>query len=243
MARMPLQYIIGEWQFRRLNLKLYPPVFIPRPETETLVEIILERLSKKSDTINVLEIGCGSGAISLALAQENSKVVCTAIDQCKLACQVARKNSSALKLSDRVNILWAKLTEEGEIIDCCSKYKLVDGLPKKIDIVVSNPPYIPRPDVFNLQPEILLYEDLRAIDGGKDGLEVVLPLIKFASTLLKPCTTSDDGGKLFIEVDPIHPALLRNWLCGEENSKLQLLLKYVHLDLFGKERFVEIVKV
>lgn len=72
---MPVQYIIGEWDFRELTLKLVPPVFIPRPETEILVDFILKRVSnveKKFHTI--LEIGCGSGAISLALARASNKV-------------------------------------------------------------------------------------------------------------------------------------------------------------------------
>ncbi|XP_071448065.1 MTRF1L release factor glutamine methyltransferase [Hetaerina americana] len=243
LARMPLQYIIGEWQFRQLNLTLSPPVFIPRPETENLVDLILERLSKRSGLVNVLEVGCGSGAISLALAHESSKVMCTAIDQCDLACSVARKNASSLNLNDRVKIWWAKLTDDGEITSCISTCKLDDELPKKFDMVVSNPPYVPNRDLFHLQPEILLYEDLKALDGGKDGLKIILPLIKFSSTVLDSSPVDGGEGVLFIEVDSSHPALLQKWFCDEENSKFQLQFKSVHLDLFGKERFVEIVKI
>lgn len=73
--RMPVQYIIGEWDFRDITLKLVPPIFIPRPETEIIVDIILKRLSGlHDDNHEILEIGCGSGAISLALAHSSNKV-------------------------------------------------------------------------------------------------------------------------------------------------------------------------
>lgn len=72
---MPVQYIIGEWDFRDITLKLVPPIFIPRPETEIIVDIILKRLSGlHDDNHEILEIGCGSGAISLALAHSSNKV-------------------------------------------------------------------------------------------------------------------------------------------------------------------------
>lgn len=73
---MPVQYIIGEWDFRDITLKLVPPVFIPRPETEIIVDIILKRLSYLQEAHHeILEIGCGSGAISLALAHSSNKVI------------------------------------------------------------------------------------------------------------------------------------------------------------------------
>lgn len=72
---MPVQYIIGEWDFRDITLKLVPPIFIPRPETEIIVDIILKKLSYlHGDDREILEIGCGSGAISLALAHSSNKV-------------------------------------------------------------------------------------------------------------------------------------------------------------------------
>lgn len=73
MARMPVQYIIGEWDFCELNLKIVPPVFIPRPETEELVELILQQTDDKL-TMRFLEVGCGTGAISLALLHSLPKV-------------------------------------------------------------------------------------------------------------------------------------------------------------------------
>jgi release factor glutamine methyltransferase len=73
MARMPVQYIIGEWDFRDLKLKMIPPVFIPRPETEELVELILQQMDEKNE-LEFLEIGCGSGAISLSLLKALPKV-------------------------------------------------------------------------------------------------------------------------------------------------------------------------
>lgn len=74
MARMPIQYIIGEWDFRDLTLHMKPPVFIPRPETEELVELILQQFDSKQP-MRFLEIGCGSGAISLAILKSLPKVI------------------------------------------------------------------------------------------------------------------------------------------------------------------------
>lgn len=78
LCRMPVQYIIGEWDFRDITVKLVPPIFIPRPETEILVDYLLKRLnSSQLDSCEILEIGCGSGAISLALAHACKKVYIT----------------------------------------------------------------------------------------------------------------------------------------------------------------------
>lgn len=76
LCRMPVQYIIGEWDFRDLTLKLVPPVFIPRPETEILVDLVLKRISETQfqDEPRILEIGCGSGAISLSIAHTHNNV-------------------------------------------------------------------------------------------------------------------------------------------------------------------------
>ena len=103
LAKMPIQYIIGYWEFRELTLTMKPPVFIPRAETESLVDVILNHLKGLTNTeINILEIGCGSGAISLSLMKEyksqlnNIKIL--AVDQSASACRLTLENAANLQL-------------------------------------------------------------------------------------------------------------------------------------------------
>ncbi|KAG8230652.1 hypothetical protein J437_LFUL010670 [Ladona fulva] len=169
------------------------------------------------------------------------RVVCTAVDQSELACRIAKKNASAYNLNNRVKIIWAKLNKEGKIIKGVKENEDTEDVLKEYDIIVSNPPYVRHKDIFHLQPEILLYEDLRALNGGEDGLDIVKPLLKFASKALKSKEISKIGGALFIEVDPNQPGLLEKWLTTQGKS-FPLTLQKVHQDLFGKDRFIEFVK-
>lgn len=159
---MPVQYIIQEWDFRDLTLKMSRPVFIPRPETEILVDIVLNEIDRKgADT--VLEVCCGSGAISLALLKARSQVCwwnspisysntishffqlfITAIDKSEDACKLTRENACINNLSDRIRII------QKEIKDFNLNSR------EKFDVIVSNPPYVPSRDILHLQPEITL---------------------------------------------------------------------------------------
>lgn len=176
LSRMPVQYIIGNWDFRDLTLKLVPPIFIPRPETEILVDIVLKHVLTTQSS-KVLEVGCGSGAISLALAHSSKNKVffftilniptfvtrwqtfqvhCTAIDTNIHACQLAKENADNMKLTEYLNIVHATLTEDATI----DKISTVLGNDVKFcessqfDLIVSNPPYVPTKQVFKLEPEI-----------------------------------------------------------------------------------------
>lgn len=225
LARMPVQYIIREWDFRDLTLKMVPPVFIPRPETEELVELILQQIDTQKE-FNFLEIGCGSGAISLSLLKQVPKATAIALDQSKLACELTLENAKRYNLTEKLRIF---------------KHKLVEKLPDELnghrfDMIVSNPPYVPSGQLLTLDPEVKVYEDLRALDGGPDGLTVIKAILDLASQHLA------DEGILWLEVDTSHPPLIAKHL--EEHGE-RLGLRYVssYKDLFRKERFVEIVKV
>lgn len=166
LVRMPVQYIIGEWDFHNITLKMRPPVFIPRPETESLVEKALEHLQSISAP-KVLEIGCGSGAISLSLLKCMNELQCVAVDQSKHAVSLTKENAQHLKLDDRLVVLEGKVTLE--------KFP---ALPyQKFDLIVSNPPYVLRKDLMEVGPEIMIFEDMRALDGGKDGLDTIKPIL------------------------------------------------------------------
>lgn len=103
-------------------------------------------------------------------------------------------------------------------------------------MIVSNPPYVPTSNLISLQDEIKLYEDLRAIDGGKEGLDVIKSILKFAS--LRLCLQ----GHLWLEVDPTHPELIQNYL-DEHKASLNLQFIATYKDMFNKDRFVEIKKI
>jgi len=218
LARMPLQYIVGSWDFRNIQLKLRPPVFIPRQETEQLVQIVLDGLPDNKP-LRILEIGPGSGNICLSLLQENPNVTVLALERSRVAAQLVVENAVDLGLDSRLTVRETRLDEE-TILD------------EKFDAVVSNPPYVLRKDLMNLAPEISVYEDLRALDGGAEGLDVILPLLKVSSTVL------EKGGRVFLEVDPCHPHILPSRL-----PDFSFHLREVIEDFSGRERFLVLDKV
>lgn len=227
ISRMPVQYILKEWEFRDLLLKMIVPVFIPRPETEELVELITQQLDPEKDH-KILEVGCGTGCISLSLlsALPNVKKV-IAIDQSKTACQLTLENAQLNSLSDRLQVFQHKL-ESGKLPDEIA-------LHGPFDLIVSNPPYVPSKDILKLEPEIYLYEDIRALEAGPEGLDVIKHLLELSVEFLKP------GGSLWIECDSRHPEIIKKIT---ENNQDEWKLKFIssYSDIFKKERFVEIEK-
>ncbi|XP_012534308.1 MTRF1L release factor glutamine methyltransferase [Monomorium pharaonis] len=239
LCRMPVQYIIGEWDFRDITLKLEPPIFIPRPETEILVDYLLKRLSSSHQTDNceVLEIGCGSGAISLALAHACKIIKCTAVDANPHACDLTVTNRNKLNLTEQVTVINAILNSDAsiEVLGKLNGAGDTDLNSRLFDFVVSNPPYITSKGISKLQPEIKIYEDLIALDGGDDGLKVIKPLLKYAAKVLKP------GGRLFMEVDYDHPKYIQFFT--NKYSDLKLHHEHTYKDFNNIDRFVEVVKV
>ncbi|KZC04032.1 HemK methyltransferase family member 1 [Dufourea novaeangliae] len=238
LSRMPVQYIIGEWDFRDITLKLVPPIFIPRPETEILVDFVLKRIgASQNSRQEVLEVGCGSGAISLAIAHANKTVNCVAIDTNRQACELCMENRDALDLKNQVHIVHATVTDNGtvQLSDILSGSENLDLNSKTFDFIVSNPPYICTHQIPALEPEIKIYEDLRAINGGDDGLKVIKPLLKYAAAALKP------GGRLFLEVDASHPEYIKFFTEKYPNFKLQY--EHTYKDFCNFHRFVEVLKI
>ncbi|XP_034852795.1 MTRF1L release factor glutamine methyltransferase isoform X2 [Mirounga leonina] len=153
LQRMPVQYILGEWDFQGLSLKMAPPVFIPRPETEELVEWVLEEVAQSPCTVGaqggplILEVGCGSGAIALSLLSQLPQSRVIAVDKGEAAICLTQENAQRLRLLDRIRIVPLDVTLEG------SWAHLLPWGP--MDLVVSNPPYIFHQDMEQLAPEIL----------------------------------------------------------------------------------------
>lgn len=227
ISRMPIQYILKEWEFRDMLLKMQVPVFIPRPETEELVELITQQLDPEKDH-KILEIGCGTGCISLALLSSLPHVKeIVAVDQSRAACELTRENAQRLGFSDRLKVFKFKL-ESDNLPDEIAKHG-------PFDVIVSNPPYVPSKDILKLEPEIFLYEDIRALDAGPEGMNVIQILMKLSAKFLKP------EGNLWLEVDQRHPEIIKKII---ENNYDEWKLKFIssYLDIFKKDRFVEIEK-
>ena len=155
--REPLAYVLGEWGFRRLTLQVDPRVLVPRPETEVVVERCLERLTELPAP-HVLDVGTGSGAIALAIADEHAGAEVTAVDSSTDALEVALANAAAAELAGRVHFLRQDLTEG-----------LAIG---EFDLVVSNPPYISPDEIDALAPEVRDWEPRAALVGSGVAAQV-----------------------------------------------------------------------
>jgi release factor glutamine methyltransferase len=153
-TRKPWQYITGEADFCGLKIRVNKNVLIPRPETELLAEAVIKRWKQEWSTI--LDIGTGSGAISISLARNLPNARIWASEIAPGAGALAKRNVATHGLSRRVKIIRADI---------------FPGLKRKYDCIVSNPPYIPTGQLSSLQPEVSLYEPRQALDGGRDGLK------------------------------------------------------------------------
>lgn len=159
-TRRPLSYIIGETEFMGLRLRCDERAFVPRPETELLVEVVVDAMQIMPKELTILDIGTGTGAVGLALAVmlPASRVVLT--DVSPGALQLARENAKALQVADRVRFL------QGTDLDPV----IAAGLAEEIGCLVSNPPYVAPKDVTNLPPEVACYEPKLAwLGNGEAG--------------------------------------------------------------------------
>ena len=165
----PLQYILGHQEFWSIDIQVDPRVLIPRPETELLVEEALRVLFKMDSerTPTVLEIGTGSGAISIALAREVTNIFLVATDISGEAVRAAGSNARGAGVSGRIAFIHG---------DLFNPFRHLEGK-EPFDIILSNPPYIVRSEMEHLEREVKDFEPTIALDGGEDGLDVHRNLI------------------------------------------------------------------
>ena len=211
----PLQYILGKTEFFGVTLRIHPPVFIPRPETEVLVEAVLERLKDEGSPL-IADVGTGSGNIAIALAKnlEEARIFATEISPAALL--LARENAQANGVSSRIYFL------SGDLLLPLRDLEIPGGL----DAVVSNPPYIPTGDLPDL-PQEVKHEDRRALDGGEDGTRFHRRLAAESREFLRP------GGLLAMEVGDGQAERVAEILEGYGWEKVETLE-----DLSGTERVV-----
>ncbi len=180
VKREPVAYIIGAKEFWSLAFTVTPDVLIPRPETEELVEAAL-RYCAQNKEVRVLELGTGSGIISVALASDRAGWRFWATDISHKAIKIARVNARRHLDKDRIAFVvghWFDAIAHGACFD----------------LVISNPPYIVRSEIATLEPDVYRYEPALALDGGPDGLASEALIIKTASGYLRP------GGNLLLEI-------------------------------------------
>ena len=179
LAGAPLAHLTGTREFWSLPFEVGPSVLVPRPETEGLVEKVLE-LSSRGDE-DIVDVGTGSGCIAVALAQELPRARIRAVDVSERAPRVARRNAARHK-ARRIEFLRS---------DLLSAFRAT-GL--EFDFIVSNPPYIARAEWDGLPEDVRRYEPRRALLAGESGLELIERLVRRSAAFLKP------GGYLVLEI-------------------------------------------
>ena len=209
-SREPMAYILGTKGFYNHDFVVDKHVLCPRPDTETLVEACLPLL-KPDQTWYLADIGCGSGCIGLSLTAAHPGVRLYATDISDHALECTRKNTEKLELSDRVAIL---------------KGPFLEPIPpnRPIDIVLSNPPYIPTADIDQLEPEVSVHEPRMALDGGPDGLDLYRQLLPKAASRARVAVLVEVG-----QHQAEHVAAL---------MQEQQLSVTIHKDLAGIQRVV-----
>ncbi len=185
----PVAYILGRKEFFSLEFKVTPEVLTPRPETELLVERILEIAEKdgegagegedRSEPLRIADVGTGSGAIAVALAVHLPEARIVATDISSGALEVAMENARTHGVAERIKPL---------------NISLLEGLEGPFDWIASNPPYIPESDRDSLPPDVVRHEPHEALFSGEDGLEAIRALIPQAADRLRP------GGWLVLEI-------------------------------------------
>jgi release factor glutamine methyltransferase len=195
---VPAQYITGHQEFWGMDLIVTPAVLIPRPETEHIIETVLEvqasRGALRTDQLRIADVGTGSGCIALALAKELPNAEIHATDSSLQALEVARANAARHQLEQRIHF---------------HHTDLLATLTPPFDFIVSNPPYVGESEEDQVQLEVRKFEPRSAVFGGPTGTEVIARLIPQARNLLRP------GGALVLEISGTIAdqvlALLKGW--------------------------------
>lgn len=215
----PLQTILGETEFYSHVFKVRPGVFIPRPETERLVELAVELISPPDHGLLApvaVEIGCGTGVIGVCLALDVPQLVVEAVDVNPAAVELTQDNAHAAGVGARVHV------HQGSRFD-----PLPTHLRGTVDLLVSNPPYIPTAEIAGLQTEVRDHDPHTALDGGADGLDFYRALAHGMGAWLRP------GGAIALEIGADQGGAVAEILgvSGARDVK-------IHQDYAGRDRVV-----
>ena len=215
LAGEPIAYIVGEWEFYGLPIAVNESVLIPRADTEVLAEHAIKLLKANTAQARVLDLCTGSGCIGLAIAANvpGSKIVL--VDNSEKALSICRTNMLSNRLTRNVTALEA------------DAMKAPPALLGMFDMIVSNPPYIPRKDIISLDKSVRSYEPIEALDGGSDGLDFFRAITTSWRSLLK------DGGVLLFECGIGQAKDVKDIMLGAGFSDIS-----IHRDLQDVERVV-----
>ena len=178
LRNKPIAYLTGEKSFWKYEFEINDKVLIPRPDTELIVEQVL-KIYKNKRNINFLEVGVGSGCIILSILKEKKSFLGKGIDLSKECIKISKKNAIKLRVQNRLKLF---------------KSDIDNFTSGKYDLIISNPPYIKKLDLKNLDKDVVDYEPKLALDGGLDGLSKIRKIVKKSSELIKL------NGKLIIEI-------------------------------------------
>ena len=210
----PIAYIVGNREFMGLDFYVKEGVLIPRPDTEPLVEELIE-LSSDKRNINILDIGTGSGAITISLAKylPNSNV--TSFDMYDIPLEVGKINAINNHVDDRITFIKSDV------------FSAIENTNTQFDVIVSNPPYIPKKDIETLHTQVKDYEPYTALEGGDDGLDFYRKITEQSRKYLK------ENGILAYEVGHDQAQAVSKIMKDNGYSKI-----YTKKDLQGIERVV-----
>jgi release factor glutamine methyltransferase len=212
-ARVPVPYLVGEREFYGYMFRVTPAVLIPRPSTELLVELAIDWLNAHPQARRAIDLGTGSGAVAISVAKAVPEVRVEARDVSARALRVADENIAHFRLRRRIT------TVKGDLLKGAHP----------VDLIMANLPYIPEA-LRRIRPKELEYEPGLALDGGKDGLDLIRTALAQAPTVVKP------GGLVLFECDPAQTRrivrLAQGYWPSAEVS--------VHKDLAGLDRVVRI---
>jgi len=211
-AHQPLQYLTGVAYFRYLDIQVGPGVLVPRPESELLVQAVLDHCEKLPGIVSVVDLGSGSGALALAISTENPRTRVIAVEKDPAAIEWLKKNVS--RINEQVRIVESDVVDALEGVTC--------------DVVIANPPYVP--DSQELPRDVADHEPAIALFGGPTGLDIPGRFIDTAARLLKP------GGFFALEHTEDQGAALKDLL--SENFEDIL----THLDLTARPRYTTAVR-
>jgi release factor glutamine methyltransferase len=214
-SRIPVQYLAGQTHWRDFTLKVSPAVLIPRPETELLIDLVLQAVRDRSTSGIWVDLGTGSGAIAIGLADILTNIQIYAVDRSSAALAIAQENISRCGFAGRIHL------RQG------SWWTPLVGLQGQIGGMVSNPPYIPAKLLPTLQPEVFEHEPNLALDGGEDGLDAIRHLVATAPQYLH------SGGIWLIEMMAGQGEAVAGLLAEQgDYEKIQIIE-----DLAGYDRF------
>ena len=222
VGREPLQYILGTQEFCGLEFTVNPAVLIPRPETQLLVEYVTQRI-RADQPATIVDVCTGSGCIAVSIARMRPHAKVIATDLSGPALNVARQNAIRLGVGERITWL------EGDLLGPLAEQKL-EG---QVDVIVSNPPYIPELDWATLQPEVKLFEPRSALVAGPQGTELHERLLWEASRYLSL------GGAVIMEIGAGQARAMRRIVEQTPGYRFHRLV----LDEAGLERVVIVERV